>query len=93
MLIADYSLKKRKVHIIKAQHRIYTDQTKKLSVLLQDKVSAGVYTSQNKQTDLGTSQGRVLYMNLFQVAINMIGNGVDGSLFVENLAMYITTRN
>ena len=38
MLIADYSLKKRKVHIIKAQHKIYTDQTKKLSPQLQDTV-------------------------------------------------------
>ena len=38
MLIADYSLKKRKVHIIKAQHRIYTDLTKNLSPLLYNTV-------------------------------------------------------
>ena len=52
--------------------------------------------SQSKQKDLKISQG-VLSKTLFLMAINGIlgelGNGVDGSLFVDDLAMYITTRN
>ena len=49
--------------------------------------------SQNKQTDLGVSQGGVLSVILFLVAINGIlrelGNGVDGSLFADDLAIYL----
>ena len=51
--------------------------------------------SQNKQTDLGVLYG-VLSATLFLVAINDIlwelRNGVDESLFADNLAIYITTR-
>ena len=48
----------------------------------------GGTTSQNRQTDLGI---------LLLVAINVIlrewGNGLDGSLFVDDLAIYNKTRN
>ena len=61
------------------------------------KVKVGGSTSQNKQTDLGVPQGGVLSVTLFLVAINGIlgelGNGVDGSLFADDLAIYITTKN
>ena len=46
---------------------------------------------------LDNSQGEVLSVALFLVAINGIlgelGNGVDGLLFADDLAIYITTRN
>ena len=52
---------------------------------------------QSKQTDLGIPQGGVFSVTLFLVAINGIleklGNGVDGSLFADDLAKYITTRS
>ena len=61
------------------------------------KVRVGGSFSQSKQTDLGISQGEVLSVTLFLVAINGVlgelGNGVDGSLFTDNLAIYITTRS
>ena len=45
--------------------------------------------SQSKQTDLGVPQGGVLNVTLFLVAINVmlgeLGNGVDGSLFANDL--------
>ena len=45
-------------------------------------------------TNLGIPQGGVLSIILFLVAINgILGNGVDGSLFADDLAIYITTRN
>ena len=57
----------------------------------------GVSTSQNKQTDMRILQGEVLSVLFFLVAINDIliklGNGVDISLFVDDLALYITIRN
>ena len=57
----------------------------------------GGYMSQSKQTDLGILQGGVLSIILFRVTINGIlgelGNVVDGSLFADDLVMYITTRN
>ena len=57
----------------------------------------GGSTSQSKQTDLGIPQGGVLSITFFLVAINGIleelGNGIDGSLFADDLAIYITTRN
>ena len=60
-------------------------------------MKVGGATSQNKQTDLGVPQGGVLSVTLFLVAINGIlgelGNGVNGSLFADNLAIYITTKN
>ena len=44
-----------------------------------------------------TPQRGVLSVNLFLVAINGIlgelGNEVDGSLFADDVAIYITTRN
>ena len=50
-----------------------------------------------EQTDPGVPQGGVLSVTLFLVAINEImgelGNGVDGSLFANDLAIYITTKN
>ena len=50
--------------------------------------------SQNKQTDLGIPQGGVLGVTLFLVAINCIlENGVDRSLFADDLAIYYTTRS
>ena len=53
--------------------------------------------SQCKQTDFVTPLGGVLSVTLFLVAINGIlrklGNGVDKSLFADDLAIYITTRN
>ena len=61
------------------------------------KVKMGGTTSQNKQTDLGVPQGGVLSVTLFLVAINRIlgelGNGVDSSLFADDLAICITTKN
>ena len=61
------------------------------------KMRVGGYTSQNKQTDLEIPQGRVLSVTLFLVALNDISgklrNGVNGSLFADDLAIYITTRN
>ena len=60
------------------------------------KVKVCESTSQNKQTDREISQGRVLSVNLFLVAIYGIlreqGNGVDGSLFADDLAIYITRK-
>ena len=53
--------------------------------------------SQSKHTDLGIPKKGVLSVTLFLVAINGIlrklGNGVDKSLFADDLAIYITTRN
>ena len=53
--------------------------------------------SQNKQTDLRIPQGGVLSVTLFLVEINGIlgelGNEVNGSLFADDLAIYITTKN
>ena len=61
------------------------------------KVKVGGSTSQNKQTDLGIPQGGLLSITLFLVSVNGIlgelGNGVDGSLFADDLAIYITTKN
>ena len=58
------------------------------------KVRVGGSTS---QTDLGISQGDVLIVTLFLVVINGIlgelENGVDGSFFADEIAIYITTRN
>ena len=60
------------------------------------KVRVGGPISQSKQTDLGVPQGGVLSVTLFLMAINgMLGeleNGVDGSLFADDLAIYITTK-
>ena len=60
------------------------------------KVRVGESISQSRQTDLGIPQGGVLSVTLFLVAINGIleelGNGVDGSLFADDLAIYITTK-
>ena len=51
--------------------------------------------SQSKQTDLGISQEGVLSVTLFLMAINGISeelkNGVDGSLFADDMAICITT--
>ena len=61
------------------------------------KVRVGGSISQSNQIYLGIPQGGVLSVTLFLVAINGIlrelGNGVDGSLFTDDLAFYITTRN
>ena len=61
------------------------------------KVRVGGPNSLSKQTDLRIPQGVVLSVILFLVAMNGIlgelGNGVDGSLFADGLAIYITTRN
>ena len=51
-----------------------------------------------EQTDrLGNFTGRVLNVTLILVAINGIlgklGIEVDGSIFADDLAIYITTRN
>ena len=58
------------------------------------KVRVGGYISQSKQTDLGIPQSRVFSDTIFLVAINEIlgelGHGVHGSLFADNLAIYIT---
>ena len=57
----------------------------------------GRYILQSKQTDLGILKGGVLSIIIFLVAINGIlgelGNGVDGSLFADDLAIYITKRS
>ena len=54
-------------------------------------------TSLRKEMDLWIPHGRVLNIILFLVAINSIleelGNGLDKSIFADNLTMYITTRN
>ena len=61
------------------------------------KVRVGGSILQIKQTDLGIPQGGVFSLTLFLVVINGIfgklGNGVDGSLFADDLGIYITTRN
>ena len=53
--------------------------------------------SQSKQTDLGIPQGGMLSVTLFLEAIDGIlgelGKEVDGSLFADDLAIYITARN
>ena len=55
------------------------------------KVRVGAAISQRKQTDLGIPQGGVFSVTLFLVAVNGIlgelGNGVDGSLFANDLAI------
>ena len=55
------------------------------------------YIIQSKQTDLIIPQGGVFSVTILQVAINGIlvelGNGVDGSLFADDLTIYTTTRN
>ena len=61
------------------------------------KVRRGGAISQSKQTVMGIPQEGVLSLTLFLVVINGIleklGNGVNGSLFADDLAKYITTRN
>ena len=53
--------------------------------------------SQNKQIDSGISLGELLSVIFFLVAINGIlgelRNGVNGSLSIDDLAIYIITRN
>ena len=53
--------------------------------------------SQSKQTDLRIPQGGMLSVTLILVATNGIlgelGNGVDGSLFADDLEIYITARS
>ena len=53
--------------------------------------------SQNKQTDLEIPQGGLLSVTLFLAAINGIlgelGNGMDGSLFADDLSIYNTRRS
>ena len=53
--------------------------------------------SDNRQTHLEISQGGVLSVILFQMAINSIlgklNTGVDRSLFADDLAIYIITKN
>ena len=65
--------------------------------ILWIKVRIGGTISQSRKTDLGVPQGGVLSVTLFLVAINDIlnelRNGVDGSLFADDLAIYTTTRN
>ena len=60
-------------------------------------MKVGRFAPQNKQIDLGITQGGVLIVTLFLVAINVIlgelGNGIDGSLCAEYLPIYIKTRN
>ena len=52
--------------------------------------------SHSRKTELGIPQGGVMSVTLFLIAINHIlkelGNSVDGSLFANDLAIYITTR-
>ena len=61
------------------------------------KMRTNGYISQSRKTELGIPQGGVLSVTVFLVAINNIlkelGNGVDGSLFADDLAIYINTRN
>ena len=61
------------------------------------KLRVGGSTSQCKQTTLVIPQGGVLSKTLFLVAINGIlgelANGMGGSHFADDLAIYITTRN
>ena len=61
------------------------------------KVRVGGSVSQSKQADLGIPHRGVLSVTLFLVAINGIlgelGNEVDRSHFVDDLEIYITTRN
>ena len=61
------------------------------------RVRVGRFISQSKQRDLEIPQRPVLSITLFLVAINGIlgklGNGVDGSLFADDLSIYITIRN
>ena len=61
------------------------------------KLRVGGSISQSKHTYLGIPQGGVLSVTLFLVAINVIlgelENGVYGSLFADDLAIYIPTRN
>ena len=61
------------------------------------KVRVGGSTSQNKQTDMGSSHGGVLCVTIFLVTINGIlreqGNWVNESLFTDDLVIYFTTRN
>ena len=61
------------------------------------KVRVGGFVSQRKQTDLGIPQERVLSVTLFLVAIKGIlgefGNGVNGSILADDLAIYNTTKN
>ena len=54
-------------------------------------MKVGGYISQSKQTDLGISQGGVL--SAINEILRELGNGVDGSLFAHDLAIYITTRS
>ena len=60
-------------------------------------MKVGGSISQSKQTDLGILQGGVLGVTLFLVTINSIlgelENGMDGSFFADDLAIYIKTRN
>ena len=57
-------------------------------------MKVGGSTSQNKQTDLGVPQEGVLSVILFLLAINgILGELGNGSLFADDLAIYITTKN
>ena len=53
--------------------------------------------SKSRKTDLEVPQGGVLRETLFLVAINDIlnklKNGVDGSLFADDLTIYTTIKN
>ena len=56
-------------------------------------MKVGGYILQSKQTDLGIPRGWVLIVTLFLESINgileEIGNGVNGSLFADDLAIII----
>ena len=50
------------------------------------------FISQSKQIDLGIPQGGVLSVTFFLMAIiGILENGVDESLFADDLVEYITT--
>ena len=56
------------------------------------KVRVGGSVSQRKRTDLGIPQGGVLSVTFFLMAIiGILENGVDESLFADDLVEYITT--
>ena len=59
------------------------------------KVRVGGSTSLNKQTDLGIPQREVLSLTVFLVANYDIQTErrMDESLFADDLAVYITTKN
>ena len=86
------STKRKHLNNMGIQGRIIMEYIRELISERWIKVRVGGFISQSKQNDFGIPQGGALSITLFLMAINGIlgeyGNGVNGSLFPDDMAIY-----